>query len=503
MPTRNLNILLFAILVSLLCHATYRRARPAMVVGDALDLIDTFYVDQVDRQELLTGAMRGMTESLDRHSEFVSMDDYGNLQDSINQEFTGIGILIEQPEPNSPVRIITPLVGSPAREAGLLPGDEIVEVDRRDVREWDLVNVSKRLNGPVNTQVHMVVRRNGERVPVTVRRSRIEMESVVGDHRDDEDRWVYRLQDDPRIAYLRLTSFGEKTVSELEQILSDLDNDFDAMVLDLRGNTGGLLYAAVAVSDMFLHSGRIVSTKVRGGITEEEFGAERGTLVDTDKPLAILIDGDSASASEIVAACLQDHDRAVVVGTRSYGKGTVQNILPLQYGRSALRLTVARYYRPNDKEIHRTDDATEEDDWGVRPNEGLEVELDEDTLGDLMERWRRSTYPMLARSEQSEPPSEPAEPSDTSTDAAEDEAAEGEAAEGEVAEGEVAKPANGESPETREASPGSGTEESILELDAQLRRAVEYLQDQLAATQGPVTAQHPATAAAAALVGAR
>ena len=293
--------------------------------------------------------------------------------------------------------MITPLVGSPALKAGMLPGDKIVVVDGQDVRTLSLEDVSKRLRGPVDTTVRLVVaRQEDEKVSMTVRRQTIELESVIGDHRDDRNQWVFRLKDDPTIAYMRLTGFGEKTAEELRQVLQDLDKDVSGLVLDLRGNSGGLLYAAVDVSNMFIERGRIVSTRVRGNVVEETFDAEPGTLVDAKLPVAVLIDGNSASASEIVAACLQDNGRAVIVGTRSYGKGTVQNILPLQYGRSALRLTVARYYRPNDKNIHRMPEATEDDEWGVSPDEGYEVPVDEQTLQDLMLRWRVASYPMLA-----------------------------------------------------------------------------------------------------------
>lgn len=485
MPTRNVNTLLLAILVALLCYSTHRRAKTAMIVGDALDLIDRYYVDPVDRGELLTAAMRGMTETLDRHSEYVPIDAYSSLQDSINQEFTGIGILIEQPEEGQPVRIITPLVGSPAREAGLMPGDEIVEIEGRDVRDWDLVNVSKRLKGPIGTPVRIVVRRGGRRVPTRVIRSRIEMESVVGDHRQADDRWAYRLQDDPRIAYLRLTGFGERTVDELRKVLETLDNRFDAMVLDLRGNSGGLLYAAVSVADMFLDSGRIVSTKTRGGVIEEMFRAESGTLIDLDKPLAVLIDGDSASASEIVAAALKDNGRAAIVGLRSYGKGTVQNILPLQSGRSALRLTVARYYRPNDQNIHRTDDATEEDDWGVRPSEGLEVSLDETVIDKLAERWRRSAYPLMDDAPTRAPANTDERESGKSGEGPENEP-EKSAGATETLPFDPAASGDGESTPDGKSIPDES--ESILDLDPQLRKAVEYLRGQIETRRPQATA---------------
>ncbi len=400
MPPRNLNVILLAFCLALLCYFTHRRTRTAMMVGDALELINTYYVDPVDDEKLLIAAMNGMTSTLDEHSTYIPGADYESFQDSINQEFAGIGIFVEQPEPGKPVRVITPLVDSPALLSGVKPGDLIVRVDNQDVSKMALSDVSAKLKGPIETVVHLVVLRDAQEIALSVTRGTIPLPSVIGDHRDKNDRWVYRLRDEPSIAYVRLTSFGEKTVDELKKVLLELDNDFRGIVLDLRGNGGGLLHAAVDVSDMFLNHGKIVSTRIRGGKKEDEFSATPGTLVDAGKPVAVLIDGNSASASEIVAACLQDNGRAVVVGNRSYGKGTVQNILPLQYGRSALRLTVARYYRPNGQNIHRGSDASEDDQWGVRPNEGMAVEIDEGKMELLAKRWREASYPAMATSSQ-------------------------------------------------------------------------------------------------------
>lgn len=466
MPPRNLNVILIAACVSLLCYATYRRARTAMIVGDALDLINTFYVDPVDDEKLLIAAMDGMTGSLDQHSSFIPGEAYESFQDSINQEFAGIGIFVEQPEKGKPVQVITPLVGSPALEQGVLPNDQIVVVDGVDVTTMDLKDVSDRLKGPVGTNVRIQVKRlvnepvadpkvsNAETpsaqeqksepetklVSFTIPRATIALESVIGDHRGQDNKWVYRLESDPDIAYIRLTSFGEKTVRELARVLAHLNNEFKALVLDLRGNSGGLLYAARDVSDMFLEKGRIVSTKTRGGKLEESYEAQAGTLVAANKPLTVLIDGGSASASEIVAACLQDNERAVVVGTRSYGKGTVQNILPLQFGRSALRLTVARYYRPSDENIHRGKDDTEDDVWGVKPNDGFLVSVDEETLIKLGQRWREASYPLLA------------------TPSAEQSNNSGDQSDGETEDGERPFSVN---------------------VDPQLRRAVDHLREEL------------------------
>lgn len=396
----------------------------------------------------------------------------------MNQEFAGIGIFVEQPEPQTPVRVITPLVGSPALKAGILPGDLIVAVNGQDVSTEELREVSKKLKGPVGTEVDLTIKRADDTVLIRVERGRIEIESVIGDYRDQDNRWVYRLRDEPSIAYVRLTRFGEKTVRELEEVLKTLDNNFNGLVLDLRGNGGGLLHAAAEVSDMFINSGKIVSTRIRGGEVEDRFDATAGTFVDTNKPLAILIDTDSASASEIVAACLQDNKRAKIVGTRSYGKGTVQNILPLQYGRSALRLTVARYYRPNGKNIHRGKDATEDDEWGVQPDEGLLVELDEETLIELAKRWREASYPSLATKGNDEPKSiaTKSSPSEEATDTEAISTDEKPRSDADAEETRNQKPDN--SSDTPESASKALEQKTGLELDPQLRRAVDYLKQQ-------------------------
>ena len=417
MPPRNFNLILFAVVISLLCHVTYRNARTASIVGEAIELIEQNYVDPIEREKLLSAAMEGVVTQLDDHSSYFAVDAYESFQDSMQQEFAGIGIYIDQRDVGQPVRVVTPLVNSPALKAGMLPNDLIVKVNDEDVSSMALQDVSDRLKGIPGTSVALVVMRGEENISMSVTRATIELESVIGDHRDESNRWVYRLASEPSVAYIRLKSFGEKTVRELEKVLRDLDNDYSALVLDLRANGGGLLYAARDVSDMFLSEGKIVSTRVRGGRIEDSYSATPGTLVDPSKPIAVLIDENSASASEIVAACLQDNLRGLVVGTRSYGKGTVQEVLPLQYGRSALRLTVARYFRPNNKNIHRDADATEEDEWGVTPDEGFVIPMDRDALIKLASRWREASFPMLVGIDPPQLTPEPADP-DQSDDAA-------------------------------------------------------------------------------------
>jgi carboxyl-terminal processing protease len=400
MPARNVHIIITACLIAVLCFSTARRVQRSLVLGDAIDLIDRYYVDPIESSALIEAAMNGLTSKLDQHSEFIPADMYSAFNDMLHQEFAGVGILVEQPEAGQPVRVITPLVGSPALEAGIMPGDAIIAVNDEDVSTQEIREVSNRLRGPIGTEVVVKVRRNVEEIDkdleIRLMRQTISLESVVGDHRDADNRWIFRLRQHPRIAYIRVTSFGEKTAGELREVLTELNSDFDSLILDVRANAGGLLLSAVEVCDDFIDAGRIVTIKKRGGEIDSKFDATRGMLIDKAIPLVVLIDGNSASASEIVAACMQDHSRATIVGSRSFGKGTVQNVLPLEFGRSALKLTTARYYRPNGRNIHRIDDAPEEEEWGVSPDDGLYVPIEGDAYRELVQHWQRVSYPVTA-----------------------------------------------------------------------------------------------------------
>ncbi|EMB14330.1 S41 family peptidase [Rhodopirellula europaea] len=475
MLPRNLTLLLSVLVISFACYAIYLRTRSAMMVSEAIEMIDRYYVEPVDRRELLTSAMAGMTSTLDQHSEYIPPVSYQAFQDTIQQEFAGIGIYVDQPVEGEPVRVITPLVGSPALRAGLMPGDAILEVDGEYVGDMDIRSVSERLRGPIATTVQLLVERGDEKLEVKVQRDTIQLESVIGDYRNEGNEWVYRLKQHPDIVYVRMTSFGDKTVSELRSVLSRLmpKSDVSGFVLDLRGNGGGLLTAAVDVCDMFLSSGRIVSTKTRGGVVEDEVSATAGTLVPPDMPVAILIDEHSASASEIVAAALQDHGRATIVGTRSYGKGTVQNILPLEYGRSALRLTVAKYYRPSDQNIHRGVDDTEEDVWGVSPDPGMDAKIAEEDLRQLARFWEEASYPSLKNRDLKDSRLKLVTPDEEVDSDAEAEASSNEAT---------------DSTDEDAAAPERTPAESAWELDKPLRTAVEAIRSANASKQNAAAA---------------
>jgi carboxyl-terminal processing protease len=253
----------------------------------------------------------------------------------------------------------------------------------------------EKLKGDPGSEVTLSIfrPRTGARRDYALEREIVTLDSVLGDARGDDDRWNFLLPSenaaDPKIAYIRLTGFSGETVDELETALGRAkDQGMQALVLDLRFNPGGLLTAAVGVSDLFLREGRIVS--VRGRNTPERVYDARPAGTFEDFPIVVLVNRYSASASEIVAACLQDHGRAVILGERTFGKGSVQNVIELEGGRSALKLTTSTYHRPSGRNIHREEGAPEEADWGVKPDDGFTVRMaDEELTAWLINRRER------------------------------------------------------------------------------------------------------------------
>jgi carboxyl-terminal processing protease len=287
------------------------------------------------------------------------------------------------------------MVGTPAYEAGIMAGDIITKIDGKSAENMSLKKAVEMIQGDPGQKVVLTVYHEGSKksVDIPIVRAEIRVDSVLGDRRmeDDLKKWDFFIDKTHKIAYLRITAFTETTVEELTRVVEQLQKiGARGLVMDLRNNPGGLLRSAVEVSSMFLPEGkRVVSTKGRNH-KEEVYDALRGRNApgQITYPIAILLNRYSASASEIVAAALQDHARAVVIGERSYGKGSVQNIIPMEGGSSALKLTTASYWRPSGKNIHRFPDAKEEEEWGVRPNPGYEVKLpDEERLEYY--KWRR------------------------------------------------------------------------------------------------------------------
>jgi carboxyl-terminal processing protease len=368
-PQRNITWLLAAAVISLICYGEAHRNRYAGILSESMARIAASYVEPVDRRALFEGGMEGMLRTLDDYSGYIRPEDYQQFRSEIAQHFGGIGIEVGMEDGR--IIVLSPVPGSPAHQAGLMAGDVIVTIDRQNVESATLMDAVKLMRGEVGTPVRVEVRRTGEEElrQYTIVRADIRIDSVRGDLRDAKGHWQFTLEDHPRIGYIRLTSFGDESAAELQTALETmLQSGAQGLILDLRGNAGGLLTSAVTICDMFIPPDLvIVSTRGRDGQVFEEFRSEVPPIVSPDLPVVILVDRFSASASEIVAACLQDHQRAVIVGERTWGKGTVQNVFPIEGGRSAIRLTTQTYWRPSGQNIHQGPSQTYADQWGVTP----------------------------------------------------------------------------------------------------------------------------------------
>jgi carboxyl-terminal processing protease len=309
--------------------------RQLKLFGDVFERVRAEYVEEVTDEALIESAINGMLTALDPHSGYLDAKKYRDMQVQTKGEFGGLGIEVTMED--GLVKVVSPIDDTPAHRAGIQAGDVITHINSEPVLGMSLAEAVERMRGPVDTSIALTLRRPGREEPLDVSMARavITISPV---------RW--RAEGD--IAYLRVTAFNEQTEANLRTAIEDLQSQLGpslkGVVLDLRNNPGGLLEQAVAVADVFLDRGEIVSTRGRRAENIQRFNARRGDLVD-GRPMVVLINGGSASASEIVAGALQDHDRAIVMGTPSFGKGSVQTIMPLP-GHGAIRLTTARYYTP-------------------------------------------------------------------------------------------------------------------------------------------------------------
>lgn len=310
--------------------------------GDAFERIRAQYVEAPDSQKLMEAAINGMLSSLDPHSSYMNAKDYAAMQVQTHGEFGGLGIEVTQQD--GYIKVVSPIDGTPADKAGIKTNDLITKVDGKSVNGLTMDQAVDLMRGPIGSEVVITVVREAVKDPfdVSIIRDTIKVAAVKG-----------RLVGDTIV--LRITSFTDQTYSGLETELKKVSetagglDKVNGVVLDLRNNPGGLLMQAVRVSDAFLNEGEIVSTRGRNPQDNERFNATAGDLTG-GKPVVVLINGGSASASEIVAGALQDHHRAIVVGTKSFGKGSVQTIIPVR-GDGAMRLTTARYYTPSGRSI--------------------------------------------------------------------------------------------------------------------------------------------------------
>ncbi|HWE36958.1 MAG TPA: S41 family peptidase [Isosphaeraceae bacterium] len=386
MPRRNLFATAMIGAISLLCWQSSQGAKPKDemyelygLFADAVERVEANYVRPVSRRELFESALRGMLQDLDPHSTYISESEWRQFKKTIEGSFIGIGIQVGFDERARRLKVIAPVVGSPAYEAGVLAGDIITEIDGKSTEGLMPDKAVEVLQGKQGTPVKLTVVHPGAEKPetLTMNRAVIDMPSVLGDRRKDDGSWDFLIDKDKKVGYVRVTSFSQNTTEELKKVLDELKTDgMKALVLDLRDNPGGLLSAAVEVSDLFIEDGDIVSTKGRN-VRDKVYKARKEETY-TGFPMVVLINQHSASAAEIVSACLQDYHRAAIVGQRSYGKGSVQNIIPLEDNQSVLKLTTQTYWRPSGKNIHRFKNAKESDEWGVSPDKGLIVKLTDD-----------------------------------------------------------------------------------------------------------------------------
>ncbi|HZZ72654.1 MAG TPA: S41 family peptidase [Pirellulales bacterium] len=385
MPLRNLIVILCVALASLACYRATEHDEALRMFQRTLGEISQNYVEKTDENKLVEAAIRGMVRELDENSDFQSPERAQELQSNLQHQFGGIGIQIDIDPTSHRLKVVSPMPGTPAFEAGLLADDRILAINDEDTLKFNIDDAKSRIRGEAGTPVKLSIERPGHSglLSFQIPRAIIKTQSVFGDTRNPNGTWNFFLADHPEIGYIRISDFGERTVEEVRAALVELEKQgpIKSLLLDLRGNPGGLLDAAVQLCDLFVRDGTIVSLRGREGTTARIYSAD-GKAPYVRFPMAVLVNRLSASASEIVAACLQDHGRAVVAGERSYGKGTVQNVIALE-GDHSLKLTTAHYFRPSGKNIHRKD-AKNENDWGVQPNPGLEVKTSEDVIMKLM-----------------------------------------------------------------------------------------------------------------------
>ena len=324
--------------------------------GEVLEKINKQYVDEIDQSEGMDSAINGLLQSLDPYSSYMSPEIFQEMQTETSGEFGGLGIEVSMEA--GVVKVITPIDDTPASKAGIKAGDYIVKIDNVQVQGKSLSEAVDLMRGLVGTDIELTVRRRGVKKALTfnITREIIEVQSVKSDLLENN------------IGYIRLTSFNDNSSDQIKKKIKKLkeNENLKAFILDLRNNPGGLLTQAIKISDFFLDNGEIVSTKSRKKSENRKWFARKGDITD-GKTLVVLINYGSASASEIVAGALKDHKRAIILGENSYGKGSVQSIIPLK-NKGAIRLTVAKYYLPSGKSISEV---------GVRPDIEVNEEGDD------------------------------------------------------------------------------------------------------------------------------
>ena len=363
------------------------------IFGEAIEKIMENYVEEVDPEKLIEGAMGGMLSTLDPYCAYLPPDLYEAFQADVEGVFEGIGIRIELDEEGY-ITVISPIEGTPAFKAGVMAGDRIIKIKGQLVSEIPkgtrLIEAMRRIRGKKGIPITITVLRQEpeglKEIDITIVRGVIHIDSIRGIRKSkpkDSPKWQFMLDDEAKIGYIRIATFSESTADDLDEAMRQLRSQgMRGFILDLRFNSGGLLDTAIEVADRFIEEGTLVYTKDREGRGDRWEAKKAKTYAHF--PIVVLINEASASASEIVAGAIQDHHRGVLVGSPSYGKGSVQKLIPLQGERGALRLTISRYYLPSGKTLEHKADTTE---GRVVPD--IEVPLTQEERVRLYQEWRR------------------------------------------------------------------------------------------------------------------
>ena len=383
MHRRNLLIVAIVVPGCLLACAAQDRTGQGKRFAEVIQRIDEGYFRTVDSEQLFQAAMEGVFRKLDDRSEFIEPSKLKNYERDFKKEFAGIGVELDTEPSSGNIIVVAPVYGGPAWRAGIRAGDRIISVENIKTSGRTLSEVVSQFRGAVGSKVDLCIKKQGVSQnglsavqDVTISRQNITIESVRGDRRLPGGKWNWWLEGEPNIVYLRISHFGNRTGLEIAQLIEKLvfKQVPKGLVIDLRGNSGGMLQAGIAVCDLFLEDGLIAAVandrlKDRSNRKQlqQKWAATPGQVLE-GIPIAILVDEFTASVAEIVAACLQDHKRATIVGSRSFGNASVQTITTLSSGPGAIRLTTNEYQRPSGTPLNRLSTSRDSDAWGVRPD---------------------------------------------------------------------------------------------------------------------------------------